>query len=197
MTMNAPFRAAPRRRWGWPITLGVLMFTALVCAVTPVFHSPVVVYPTTDFARLPTSPTGPATDHALACASIRRGPRGPELAEQMCGSPASALRVLARVGDKTQCVGDADLSFTQSAGAGAGAVCLDYDWVAGQCLHITDDDVSKVSCAQPRAVQPEIAVIGAVDVSYCRESGIAHSIRHFTVCTLAGDKDCKRKTHDS
>ena len=124
-------------------------------------------------------------------------PAGHKLIDQACGSPASALRVVARVSDTSQCVRDADLTFSRSFGAQAGALCLDYDWVAGQCLHISDDNVAKVDCAQRGAVQPDIAIIGAVDVSYCRDSGIAHPTRHFTVCTLAGDKDCRRATHGS
>lgn len=62
------------------------------------------------------------------------------LVDEPCGSIASTFRVIARVGNVSQCVRDADLT-------------------------------------------------------YCREGGIPHSVRHFTVCTLAGDKNCKGRTH--
>ncbi|OBH22006.1 hypothetical protein A9X04_00575 [Mycobacterium sp. E3247] len=92
--------------------------------------------------------------------------------------------------NETQCVPDADLTYSSSGGA----VCLDYDWAANQCLRLTEDSVAKVPCADRAAIRPDMAVIGAVDVSYCREGGIAHSVRHFTICTLAGNKDCKGRT---
>ena len=79
---------------------------------------------------------------------------------------------------------DADLIYSSSSGA----VCLDYDWAADQSLQITNDAVSKVNCADRGAMLPEVAIIGAVDVTYCREGGIAHSVRHFTVCTRRGQK---------
>lgn len=195
MTVNAPFRAAPRRHWGWPITLIALVCVAVLYAATPALHRKVVFYPTTNFSQLPTGNS--AANPHRSCVSLRRGTRGPELSEQTCGSPASALRVIARVTRTADCVGDADLSITQAEGSGSSALCMDYDWSPGQCLRITDNDVAKVNCARPGAIQPDIAIIGAVDVSYCRESGIAHPIRHFTVCTITGDKDCPRNRHDS
>ncbi len=104
---------------------------------------------------------------------------------------ASTFRVIARVGNVSQCVRDADLTYSSSSGA----VCLDYDWAPNQCLQITDAAVSKVNCADRGAVLPDVAIIGDADLTYCREGGIAHSVRHFTVCTLAGDKNCKGRTH--
>ena len=73
-------------------------------------------------------------------------------------------------------------------------MCLDYDWAAGQCLQITSRAVSKVDCTEPGAVRPEMAVIGAVDVTYCRDRGFAHRIRQFTVCTLAGNEPSNGRT---
>jgi hypothetical protein len=62
-------------------------------------------------------------------------------------------------------------------------------------MQITNDAMSKVNCADRGAVFIDVAIIGAVDISYCREGGIAHSVRHFAGCMLAGDKNWKASTH--
>jgi hypothetical protein len=183
------------RRWRWVIVIA----TALVAAVTftlLVWGRPqVVVYPTTDFAGLPISAASSAPAKAPSCVSLRgvNGVTGP--VDEPCGTPASTFRVIGRVAQASQCVPDADLTYSWTANRSSGTMCLDYDWVADQCLRISDNAVSKVDCTDRAAVRPELAIIGAVDVSYCLGGGIAHRVRHFTVCTLAGDKDCNRRTH--
>jgi len=151
-----------------------------------------VVYPTTDFAHLPVSATTSTRQASTAsCVSIRRVNGSTSLVDEACGSPASTFRVIGRADSVAQCVRDADLTYA----AATGAVCLDYDWAADQCFQITDDAVAKRSCVGRGVVRPEMAIVGAVDVTYCREGGIAHPVRHFTVCTVAGDKNCKGRTH--
>jgi len=128
---------------------------------------------------------------APPCVSLR-GVIGP--VDEPCGTPASTFRVIGRVAQASQCVPDADLTYSWTAAQSSGTMCLDYDWVADQCLHISDNAVSKVDCTDRAAVRPQLAIIGAVDVSYCLGGGIAHRVRHFTVCTLAGNKDCNGRT---
>lgn len=177
-------------RLRWLVTLAAATVAALVLGTLALSQPQVVIYTTTDFARLPISAITPATAAPPAsCVSIQRVNGLPELANERCGTPASVFRVIGRVGHVSQCAADADLTYHSPAGA----VCLDYDWAANQCLEITSSAVAKVDCTKPGAVQPEVAIIGAVDVTYCREGGIAHPARHFTVCTLAGDKDCQGK----
>jgi hypothetical protein len=193
--VNQPESGGFLYRWRWPMAFAAVAVTALVLPWFAARGPQAVVYSTTDFARLPLSAETSATPAVPeSCMSIQHVNGSPKLVDEVCGSPASTFRVIGRVGDASQCVRDADLTYSSSSGPTSGAVCLDYDWAAGQCLQITTNAVSKVDCAKRGAVQPEMAVIGAVDVSYCREGGIAHSVRHFTVCTLAGDKDCKGRT---
>jgi hypothetical protein len=178
-------------RWRWPIVGVAVTVPALVFALLATSRPQVVVYPTTDFARLPVSASTPPTPAApISCVSVRRVNGTPKLVDEVCGSPASTFRVIGRVRDVARCVHDADITYSSSSGA----VCLDYDWAADQCLLITSDAVSKVDCTKRGAVRPEMAIIGAVDVTYCREGGIAHPVRHFTVCTLAGKKNCQGRT---
>lgn len=182
-------------RWRWPLALAAVAVPALVLAGLGALRTQVVVYPTTDFARLPTGAVTSATPAGpISCVSVWRVNGSSKLVDEACGSPASTFRVIGRVGNVSQCVYDADLTYSWSSVGASGAVCLDYDWAANQCLQITSNAVSKVDCSERGAVRPEMAVIGAVDVSYCREGGIAHSVRHFTVCTLAGNKNCKGRT---
>jgi hypothetical protein len=184
-------------RWRWLIALTAVAVTALVLAGLGALRPQVVVYPTTDFARLPTNAATSGTPAAAptSCVSVQHVNGSPKLVDEACGSPASTFRVIGRVSDVSQCVHDADLTYSWSSGPTPGAVCLDYDWAASQCLQITSNAVSKVDCTKRGAVQPEMAIIGAVDVTYCREGGIAHAVRRFTVCTIAGDKNCKGRTH--
>jgi len=189
--MNPTRPGAVVYRWRWIIAFAALAVTALALPWFGASGSQVVVYPTTDFARLPVRATAltPATPES--CVSIQRVDATPKLVDEACGSSASTFRVIGRVANASQCVRDADLTYSSSVGPMPGAVCLDYDWAPDQCLHIADDAVAKVNCADRGAVRPEVAIVGAVDVSYCRDGGIAHPVRHFTVCTLAGDKNCK------
>jgi hypothetical protein len=187
--MSPSGRRGVFHRWRWPIAVAAVTVTALVIPLLATSGAPAVVYQTSDFARLPAM--SPTLSAAQSCVSIRHLGGAVKLADEACGSPASTFRVIGRVGDAAQCVRDADLTYSWSAGAKSGTVCLDYDWAADQCLRIGNAAVSKVGCADRGAVRPEMAVIGAVDVTYCREGGIAHAVRHFTVCTLAGDKNCK------
>lgn len=176
-------------RWRWPTTLLGVTVAAWVLAVPAMNQPQVAIYPTTDFARLPVTSVMPPTPASpISCVSIQRVNGSPKLADETCGSPASTFRVIARVSNVSQCLRDVDLTYSSAAGG----VCLDYDWAAGQCLSITKDAVSKTDCAKRGAVRPELAIIGAVDVTYCREGGIAHAARRFTICTLAGEEDCRK-----
>jgi hypothetical protein len=193
--MNSSERRNALYRWRWPTAFAGVALTVAVIGWLGPGGPQIVVYPTTDFTRLPVTAAAPVPGAPSSCASLRQVNGSPQLVDETCGTPASTYRVIDRVAAESQCVHDADLTLSWSAGGKSAATCLDYDWVVGQCLLIAGQSVDKVDCTRPGAVQPQMAIIGAVDVSYCREGGIAHRVRHFTVCTLAGDKDCKGKPH--
>lgn len=181
------------RRSCWYAALAALVGLALLSGWLAARGPVVAVYATTDFTHLPGA-AGPSTSPAASdgCASIRKVGDSKELVEEECGSQASTFRVIGRVSDTSQCVGDADLIYTWSTQMLSGAVCLDYDWTHGQCLLITADTASKADCLIPGAVQPDQAIIGAVDVSYCCSGGIPHPVRHFAVCTTPGNESGER-----
>src|SRR6201999_3037684 len=91
----------------------------------------VVVYPTSDFARLPVSAAS-LTPAPTSCASLRPVNGAVKLVDEACGSPASTFRVIARVAEESQCVHDADLTYAWSSGSKSGVACLDYVWAADQ-----------------------------------------------------------------
>lgn len=176
---------APR----WLVLLVVLTVLPLGCAVLGTRGPAVAVYASADFTHLPAATDG--------CASIHQVGDSKELVEQACGSSASTFRVIGRVGESSQCVGDADLIYTWSSQMLSGAVCLDYDWTPGQCMLITPDTAAKSDCADSASVRPDGAIIGAVDVSYCRSGGIPHPVRHFAICTIPGNEPADRRTNGS
>lgn len=192
-SMSPSDRRRGLRRWRWPIALVAVTTAVVLIGWLGPGGPQMLVYPTTDFGRLPVNAANPVSGAPSSCASLRQVNGPPQLVDATCGTPASTYRVIGRVAAESQCVRDADLTLSWSAGGKSGATCLDYDWVAGQCLLIAGQSVNKVECTRRGAIQPQMAIIGAVDVSYCKEGGIAHRVRHFTVCTLAGDKDCKGK----
>ena len=149
-------------RWRWPLALAAVSVTALAFAMLAVTRPQTVVYPTTDFAGLPLTAATLTPAASSSCVSLGIVDGSPTPVGQPCGSPASTFRVIGRVSDVSQCVHDADLTYSWSSGPTSGAICLDYDWVAGQCLHIASDTVDKVDCTRHGAVQPEMAIIGAV-----------------------------------
>jgi hypothetical protein len=184
-------------RYRWPLALTGAVAVALCLPLFAARGPQLVIYPTRDFTQLPLRPTALATPgRPESCASIQHAGGSPKLVEEVCGSTASTFRIIDRVSDVSRCVRDADQTYSWKSGTKSGAVCLDYDWAADQCLRIAKRVVTKVGCAEQGAVLPEMAVIGAVDVSYCREGGIAHPVRRFTVCTLAG-KNCKGRPIES
>lgn len=184
-------------RYRWPLVAVAVLIGAFAVPFAGASGPEVVIYPTRDFTQLPVGATASTNPmRRPSCVSIQRTEGSPKLLDRTCGSPDSTFRIIDRVSDVSKCLRDADQTYTWRSGSNFGAICLDYDWAANQCLNITNTSVSKVGCGQPGAVLPEMAIIGAVDVSYCREGGIAHSLRHFTVCTLAG-KNCKGKPVES
>jgi hypothetical protein len=170
--------------------------TACVLAMPWLFlRGPSVsVYATDDLTRLPVV-AGIGTPLAApeSCVALRAiGDSTVGLEDEICGSPTSTFRVVRRVNKASECVDDADHIYDWSSQALSGAVCLDYDWTAGQCFLITPNSASKTDCGDHGAVRPSEVIIGAVDTSYCRVGGVPHPTRHFAVCTTSGNSPDSR-----
>ncbi|WP_338887509.1 LppU family putative lipoprotein [Rhodococcus sovatensis] len=104
-----------------------------------------------------------------------------------CGTPASNYRVIGKAPTNAECVSDADSYYYEELAIGGeqGALCLDVDWVIGECMDISGDIAQRVPCdggTAPRERATEI-VLDAVDADSCPDGGYAHPERKFTVCT--------------
>lgn len=104
-----------------------------------------------------------------------------------CGSAASNYRVIGKAPTNAECVSDADSYYYEELmiGGEQGALCLDVDWVIGECMDISGDVAQRVPCdggVAPREKAIEI-IEDTADADSCPEGGYAHPERRFTVCT--------------
>lgn len=106
-----------------------------------------------------------------------------------CGSTTSNYKVVGRVPNQDQCVSDADATYyeTTASGSGeAGALCLDVDWVPGDCYDISGSEPARVPCASsgPGDVQVQQILRGTVDEARCVQQAHAYPARKVEVCLV-------------
>ncbi|WP_214406262.1 LppU/SCO3897 family protein [Pseudonocardia lacus] len=111
---------------------------------------------------------------------------GPTVEPADCGSPRANFKVVGTGSTTATCPGDVDNAFTQVAdGAPAVAVCLDIDWVEGDCFDLSATPV-RVDCAAPpgsRTVRAAETLRGTVDAGECSTgAGLPYDVRDFIVC---------------
>lgn len=115
----------------------------------------------------------------------------PETVLVDCGSPASNFKVAATVEHSDQCPADVDSYYSvRTAFSETGyTVCMDIDWVVGDCMNIdpdTDTDPVRVDCADSSALHRQRAaeiVDDVASVDQCASGvGYAYEERQFTVC---------------
>lgn len=105
-----------------------------------------------------------------------------------CGSMESNYKVIEIASSYEDCVGDADQWFSELyAGVSRGALCLDIDWVVGDCIDIGGEDPERIDCGAP-GIEPEQVteiLTGTSDVNDCSISagGFVYEVRNFVVCT--------------
>lgn len=103
-----------------------------------------------------------------------------------CGSPEANYKVIAKAETSDGCPSDANASYFESLGSTeVGALCLDVDWVQGDCFDLTLDDPQRVDCSAPAGldiVRVENIVQGTSDPNECTEGGFPYEERNFIVC---------------
>lgn len=168
----------------WGIYLGGA--GTLVCALFIGFlaadHGSAPVYVTRDFQSIASEMLNRGLDRD-ECVSIVGSAELPLVQTEDCGSAASTYRVVQHANSSAGCISDVDIAYSYTTDTARGALCMDYDWSAGHCMAISENFVSKQSCAELGSVKPAFVVVGGIDVSYCRSGGVPHPIRRFTVCT--------------
>ncbi|MGK2879916.1 MAG: LppU family putative lipoprotein [Mycobacterium sp.] len=123
------------------------------------------------------------------CLRFGGTPDLPEVETVACGSEESSYRVVQKVADSAQCPADVDSYFSMSAGDTSTTVCMDIDWVVGECMAIDtegDSDPRRVYCYDSSVEGKQRAyeiLTGVADVDECTNGeGYAYDQRNFTVC---------------
>ncbi|OJZ64570.1 hypothetical protein K0O62_11930 [Mycolicibacterium diernhoferi] len=115
----------------------------------------------------------------------------PDAVKAACGSPDSTFKVVATVADSGECPSDVDSYYaTHNAFSDTSTtVCMDVDWVLGQCMSVDPDngrDPVRVDCrddAQPNRQRATQILQGITDADQCRSGmGYPYDERGFTVC---------------
>jgi hypothetical protein len=103
-----------------------------------------------------------------------------------CGSQESNFKVIAKTETSDGCPPDADQTFYETLyGSELGALCLDIDWVEGDCFELGGDLPQRVSCTAPpglQTVRVRETVQGTDDIGVCDEGGLSYPDRRFVVC---------------
>lgn len=95
-----------------------------------------------------------------------------EIDHAACGSPESNYKVVGKAPNKDACASDVDQTYyVTRGGEEQGALCLDIDWVVGQCLTIPTgmDEPSHSPCTPgtPDTVRVLAILPGTTDEAGC------------------------------
>jgi hypothetical protein len=120
------------------------------------------------------------------CVRVAETAEGATLDAAECGSPEANFTVVGTGPTTAICPSDVDHALTQVVeGAPAVAVCLDVDWVEGDCFELSGVPV-RVDCAGspgPRTVRVAGTVRGTADPARCPTgTGVPYAVRGFVVC---------------
>jgi len=125
------------------------------------------------------------------CLKVGGTPDKPDAVKAECGTPDSTFKVIATVADSDQCPTDVDSYYaTHSTFSGtSNTVCMDIDWVVGQCMSIDPEngrDPVRVDCSdgnQPHRQRATEILQGVANADQCRSgTGYPYDQRQFTVC---------------
>lgn len=121
-------------------------------------------------------------------------PERPDAVKAECGSADSAFTVVATVADSDQCPTDVDSYYATHStfSETSSTICMDIDWVIGQCMSIDPDngrDPVRVDCgdsSQPHRQRATEILQGVANADQCRSGmGYPYDERQFTVCVDA------------
>ncbi len=118
-------------------------------------------------------------------------PDRPDVIRAACGGPDSTFKVIATVTDSDECPSDVDSYYAtrNTLSDTSSTLCMDVDWVLGQCMSVDPDgvrDPARVDCkddSQPNRKRATQILQGIVDADQCRSGmGYSYTARGFTVC---------------
>jgi hypothetical protein len=133
-----------------------------------------------------------ATDLAVGdCLKTGGTPEQPEVTKVACGSAESNFKVAATVETSEQCPADVDSYYSMrgSFSDTSTTICMDIDWVVGDCMSIdpnNDKDPLRVDCnddSVPHRQRATQVLEGVANVDQCASGvGYPYDERDFTVC---------------
>lgn len=105
-----------------------------------------------------------------------------------CGTASANYKVIGKARTNAQCPADVDQAYYETlAGVETGALCLDIDWVVGDCLDLGGDDPKRIDCASKSAAEG-VKVLSimknstSVDDCNVGNQGYVYDERRFVVC---------------
>ncbi|MFI6871086.1 hypothetical protein [Nocardia sp. NPDC050406] len=108
-----------------------------------------------------------------------------------CGSTDSNYKVVGKARKNDQCPTDVDQAYYETLnGVETGALCLDIDWVIGQCIDLGGEDPLRIDCGTQTATEG-VKVLGieknttSVDSCVEGDQGYVYDERRFVVCVTA------------
>ena len=138
-------------------------------------------------ANPPDPPGTPAAELAVGdCVQIMDMSPGITVEAAVCGSSQSSFKVVGKATTVDGCVEDVDYRYTETLdGEAVAAVCLDIDWVEGDCFELGEYPI-RVDCAAPpgdETVRVFETVQGSIDPELCpTRVGKPYEERNFLVC---------------
>ncbi|MCO1655019.1 LppU family putative lipoprotein [Pseudonocardia humida] len=108
--------------------------------------------------------------------------------EATCGSPESNFKVIAKTENSDGCPTDADQTYYETLGGSEqGALCLDIDWVEGDCFELSGGVPERIDCSTPGldTVRVGETVEGTTSLTACPDESFAYDERQFVVCIEA------------
>lgn len=106
-----------------------------------------------------------------------------------CGSLEADHKVNGKAPTVEECISDSDAYYyeTRDLTGELGALCLDVDWVQGDCYDYGESTAERVDCDAPgpNVVRAGERIEGVSDPAACPTGGIPYAERNFTVCVEA------------
>ncbi|MEV0249747.1 hypothetical protein AB0H76_24305 [Nocardia sp. NPDC050712] len=120
------------------------------------------------------------------CVSLGGASNDPKIEKVACGSKTSNYKIIGKVPNTAQCVSDRDSYYAEKRnGVQTGALCLDIDWVVGDCMDVGGDDPKRIACTESAVEGVKVVSIkqNTTEVSACGTgSGFTYKERKFVVC---------------
>ncbi|MEU8895260.1 hypothetical protein [Nocardia sp. NPDC048505] len=121
------------------------------------------------------------------CVNLGGASNDPKIEKVACGSKTSNYKIIGKVPNTALCVGDRDSYYAEKRnGVQTGALCLDIDWVVGDCMDVGGDDPKRIECTDTTAAEGVKVVSikqNTTEVAACGTgSGFTYKERKFVVC---------------